>query len=158
MKIKKHNEDIELLIDLLVGALQEEGYEVTRFSETRTLYTSAYDALEVLAPDGSYFMVDIDEKPVNKRKHIEGVSGGTEEVNMTNLKGGNLDKFTVLKNDDIAKYLSPLAKHRLQQLLDVIYRCRTNDNKLLNTYLVINTDEPYADEVIEILKKNGHWG
>jgi hypothetical protein len=30
-------------------------------------------------------------------------------------------------------------------------------DKKENTYLVINTDEPYADEIIEILKKNGHW-
>jgi len=77
---------------------------------------------------------------------------------MTDLKGGNFDKFTVLKNEEVEKYLSPLAKHRLQQLLDVINHCRIRDNKPLNTYLVINTDEPYADEVIEILKKNGHWG
>lgn len=25
-------------------------------------------------------------------------------------------------------------------------------------YLVINTDEPYINEIIEILKKNNHWG
>lgn len=25
-------------------------------------------------------------------------------------------------------------------------------------YLVINTDEPYAPEIIEILKRNDHWG
>ncbi len=62
MKIKEPNENIELLIEMIVGALQEEGYETTRFSDTRTLYTSAYDALEVLTPDGSYFMVDIDKR------------------------------------------------------------------------------------------------
>lgn len=27
-----------------------------------------------------------------------------------------------------------------------------------NTYIVINTDEPYAPEVVEILKRYGHWG
>ena len=27
-----------------------------------------------------------------------------------------------------------------------------------NTYLVINTDEDYAEEIADILKKNGHWG
>lgn len=26
------------------------------------------------------------------------------------------------------------------------------------TYIVINTDEPYADEIIEIMKRYGHWG
>jgi len=26
------------------------------------------------------------------------------------------------------------------------------------TYLVINTDEPYADEIIEIMKRYVHWG
>lgn len=61
MKIKKQNEDIELLIDLLVGTLQEEGYEVTRFSDTQTRYTSAYDALEILSLDGGQFVVDVGE-------------------------------------------------------------------------------------------------
>ena len=32
------------------------------------------------------------------------------------------------------------------------------EGKKENTYLVINTDEPYADEVIAILKRHGHWG
>ncbi len=24
-------------------------------------------------------------------------------------------------------------------------------------YIVINTDEPYIDEIVEVLKKHGHW-
>lgn len=27
-----------------------------------------------------------------------------------------------------------------------------------NSYVVVNTDEPYVDNIIEIMKKNGHWG
>ncbi len=77
---------------------------------------------------------------------------------MANLKGGDFSKFTVLENNDIEEYLSPLGIHRLNELIGVVDRCRMKDNKTLNTYLVINTDEPYADEVIKILKRNGHWG
>lgn len=32
------------------------------------------------------------------------------------------------------------------------------EKKEPHTYLVINRDEHYADEVIEILKRHGHWG
>jgi len=27
-----------------------------------------------------------------------------------------------------------------------------------NFYLVVNTDEPYAEQIIEIMKANGHYG
>lgn len=32
------------------------------------------------------------------------------------------------------------------------------DEKGNNTYLAINTDEPYAEQIIEIMKQHGHWG
>lgn len=78
---------------------------------------------------------------------------------MANLEGGNFNKFTVLKNEDIQKYCSTYEVEMLEQICSSIQSGRITDNrKPNNIYLVINTDEPYADEVIEILKRNGHWG
>lgn len=75
------------------------------------------------------------------------------------LKGGDFNKFTVFKNEDIEKYISKLSKDFLENAKVLIEAGRLKDGKNIgNTYLVINTDEPYAPEIIEILKKNKHWG
>jgi len=75
------------------------------------------------------------------------------------LAGGKLDKFAVLKTDDIKKYLSESEARRLWETFDTIGDRRQLDGKKRgNLYLVINVDEPYAPEIIEILKRNGHWG
>lgn len=78
---------------------------------------------------------------------------------MNILEGGNFEKFTVIKNDDIEKYVFGTEKVMLQSVCEQIAIGRVSDGrKVNNTYLVINTDEPYAEEVIAILKRNGHWG
>lgn len=77
------------------------------------------------------------------------------------LKGGDFDKFTVIKNDDIDRHLEDEDKEMLERILLRIGFYRRNlDNKKNehNTYVVINTDEPYIGEIVDILKKNGHWG
>lgn len=76
---------------------------------------------------------------------------------MANLEG-IANKFIVIKNDDVEKYLNFKGRVTLNCAIEVIEDGRSVDGKKNNTYLVINTDEPYADEVIEIMKKNGHWG
>ena len=77
------------------------------------------------------------------------------------LKGINLNKYLVLKYEDIDNALN---KHSyLENYLDEIVS-RINDMRLKsgktiwNKYLVINTDESYVPEIVEILKRNGHWG
>lgn len=77
---------------------------------------------------------------------------------MANLDGGDFSKFTVIKNDDVEKYLTPSSKEALEDIKSDIYFSRIGDYKTDNTYLVINTDEPYANQIIDILKANGHWG
>lgn len=78
---------------------------------------------------------------------------------MNIFEGGNFNKFTVIKNEDIEKYVPGTEKEMIQSACDHISIGRMNDGrKVANTYLVINTDEPYAAEVVEILKRNGHWG
>lgn len=79
------------------------------------------------------------------------------------VKEGFERKYTIINERDVQKYLSQHTKDELQialnNALQVIEDGRIEDGKKpYNNYLVINLDEPYADEVIEILKRNGHWG
>ena len=72
---------------------------------------------------------------------------------------GIKEKFIVIKNEDAEKYLSGYGKSLLNTVLRTINRGRScNGKDTDNIYLVINTDEIYADEIIEIMKKYGHWG
>jgi hypothetical protein len=72
-------------------------------------------------------------------------------------------KFTVLKNEDIDKYINHGAAVVFENILEYIFNTIKESRQLegknpVNQYLVINVDEPYADEVIQILKTHGHWG
>jgi len=64
----------------------------------------------------------------------------------------------VIKKDDVEKYLSLESENKLNNILKEIECARwLMGKKSDNKYLVINVDEPYAPEIIQILKKNGHW-
>lgn len=64
-----------------------------------------------------------------------------------------------MKIEDIEKYISPSRRAMLSIILDDVQEGRKADSKKTdNEYIVINKDEPYANEVIDILKRNGHWG
>lgn len=66
-------------------------------------------------------------------------------------------KFTVIKNSDIDNYLAVKDAKELKALirrLAVSRKC--NSGKKDNSYLVINMDEPYTQEVSEIMKGYGH--
>ncbi|URJ45142.3 hypothetical protein MF628_004923 [Paenibacillus polymyxa] len=68
-------------------------------------------------------------------------------------------KFTVLKNEDINKYLDEREKSDLSRILWKVQELRLLDGKPpLNTYLVVNTDEPYATDIVRIMQANNHWG
>lgn len=70
------------------------------------------------------------------------------------------NKFTVIKNEDVEKYLSKhFLKTHFDNAIHLINGMRKSEGKKNdNYYLVINMDEPYADEVIEIMKRHGHCG
>jgi hypothetical protein len=77
---------------------------------------------------------------------------------MEKLRCGGLKKFIVIKEEDTEKYLNPFMQNMIGIILGKIYEGRKRDKRQPeNEYIVINTDELYADEVIEILRKNGHW-
>jgi hypothetical protein len=88
---------------------------------------------------------------INKFCFVRGIS-------VKNLSGMKM-KFTVLKNEDIEKYVPQFMVKTLEDISKHIEDGRIKDGKSPNnTYIVINVDEPYAQEVIDILKRHGHWG
>lgn len=71
-------------------------------------------------------------------------------------------KYTVLKIEDINKYLDVFTANELAIELDrassLIEHGREKEGKKpYNSYIVINTDEPYINEIIEIMKRHGHF-
>lgn len=69
----------------------------------------------------------------------------------------DLSKFTVIKNDNIDQYLAVEDAQELKALINRLAISRKcNGNKKDNSYMVINLDEPYAQEVSEIMKSYGH--
>ncbi len=76
---------------------------------------------------------------------------------MADITGINM-KYIVLKCDDIETFPRQTIVN-LSNILKEVGEYRVAMGKLrTNHYLVINTDEPYAQEIIDIMKKNGHWG
>lgn len=78
-------------------------------------------------------------------------------------KEGFERKYTILNEKDYHKYVPDGAKEEFHavfgNICDWIEDGRTKDGKKpYNNYIVINIDEPYIDEIIEVMKRNGHWG
>jgi hypothetical protein len=67
------------------------------------------------------------------------------------------NKYVVVKRDDIEKYLNSIAQRNMYRYLGTIEAARKAGGKKNNTYLVVNTDEPYAGEVARIMQAHGHF-
>ncbi|MED3575801.1 hypothetical protein [Cytobacillus praedii] len=79
------------------------------------------------------------------------------------VKEGFKRRFTVINESDFNKYVPLSLKERfvanLNNVANWIEDGRIQDGKKpFNNYVVINSDEPYIGEVIEILKRHGDWG
>lgn len=60
------------------------------------------------------------------------------------------NRFIVIKNNDADEYLTDDEKESLSNILLAIMNGRARAGKTPeNTYLVCNTDEPYADKVLQ---------
>lgn len=67
-------------------------------------------------------------------------------------------QHTVVKNEDVEKHLTELEKVQMVRLLNKVRAGRASEGKqAVNTYLIVNIDESYAPDVVQILKDNGHW-
>nr|WP_308743223.1 hypothetical protein [uncultured Anaerocolumna sp.] len=64
-----------------------------------------------------------------------------------------LNTHTVIKNADIDKYLSKEDANNLKALIErlrVSKACNSLNHKE-NYYYIVNTDEPYAEEVLQVI-------
>ena len=72
-------------------------------------------------------------------------------------------RYQIIKLADAADYLGPKGFKEmidaLEPFLERIEKGRMKDGKTSgNDYVVINQDEPYINEIIEVMKRHGHWG
>lgn len=68
------------------------------------------------------------------------------------------NKFIVIKWEDVRNYLTAEQLDHLHIILKSIRHGRKQEGKTASqSHLVINTDEAYANEVIDIMKRHGHW-
>lgn len=76
---------------------------------------------------------------------------------MTN-KTGLKPNYRVVKDEDISQHLSFNQQGMLNHLLSLIQAGRAKEGKTRdNEYIVVNTDEPYIQDIVDVLKENGHW-
>ena len=63
----------------------------------------------------------------------------------------------VIKRDDVNKYLTANQIKYLDAVLNAIADGRKKDGKKpYNSYYICNTDEPYADKVLEVILEGEH--
>jgi len=75
-----------------------------------------------------------------------------------NLSGADFNKYFIIKQEDMIKHTSEQDRSDLARILKNIRISRYKFNKNTgNKYLVINVDESYAEDIVDILKKNNHW-
>lgn len=74
------------------------------------------------------------------------------------LRCGAQKKFLVLNLRDMEGMPQRLAEAIDEAALFVSAERASQDKDPCPEYLVINTDEPYIGEIIDVLKRHGHWG
>ena len=75
-----------------------------------------------------------------------------EEEIKKDYKFERLNKYLVLKLDDIRQFLSPQAKLSLEAICEEIGNKRKEAGKKENIYVVVNEDETYAELVWQLIK------
>lgn len=69
-----------------------------------------------------------------------------------------MNKFIVIKRSEAAEVATFAQESALYDLQRAIAQHRAaNDKTIIRRYAVVNLDEPYAAEIIEIMRRNGHW-
>jgi hypothetical protein len=67
-------------------------------------------------------------------------------------------RYVVWKLDEILQVCTPAELKLLDGIVDRILVKREAEGKNpVNNYIVVNSDEGYAEEVREVLKKHGDW-
>lgn len=86
----------------------------------------------------------------------------TEQAFEGTVLEGKERRYTVINEHDVEKYLSIGERQDLAIVLDRILgnieHGREKDGKKpYNSYIVINTDEPYVNEITDVMKRHGHF-
>ncbi|MGQ7108386.1 hypothetical protein ACUN13_29605 [Bacillus cereus group sp. Bce041] len=75
---------------------------------------------------------------------------------------GRERRYTVLNEKDLERYVNEEKREEFRQILNEVLGeiedgrlC--DDKKPYNSYIVINTDEPYINEIIEVMKRHGYF-
>jgi hypothetical protein len=63
------------------------------------------------------------------------------------------DTHIVIKTEDLQYYLTELEFRNLDSILKKINEGRKSRGKKINKYLIINTDEPYANKVMKVIRE-----
>ena len=63
------------------------------------------------------------------------------------------EKYLVVKWDDIYKYTGSGSLLHLRHLLTLIAEGRESEGKSPNSYIVCNRDEPYANDILQLILK-----
>jgi hypothetical protein len=68
-------------------------------------------------------------------------------------------KYLVWKLDEFMPLCTEAELKIIDRIMERIIRKRAAEGKdLYGRYLVVNMDEPYADEVRKLMKEHGDWG
>lgn len=92
---------------------------------------------------------------LTRNQHVEPAFEGT-------VLEGKKRRYTILNERDFHKYVPENLRLEFGEIFnDVLFHIesgRESEGKNpYNSYIVINTDEPYASEIADVMKRNGHF-
>lgn len=86
----------------------------------------------------------------------------SESVFNGTVKEGLKRRFTIINEHDLNRYLEDEEIEHFEEALNKIvekieYGRESEGKKPFNSYVVINLDEPYVNDIIRVMQRNGHW-
>lgn len=172
MTLKLSNLNDQVLLDCNDGKIRTKEQLIAYINQGNVvtdIYTVSHDILRAMTSDSSYEYLKSINHPIlsvpDGEKVEVDITSPPKEIQERNAlvseitSGGDFDKFLVFKIDDVRKYLGEAAYTQLCHTLAHIASVRKKEGKKpCNTHLVVNIDEAYAPQIVDILKQNGHWG
>lgn len=95
-----------------------------------------------------------EENVVVENNEGEAVTLGFQEIQAIKEDMFLTHKYLVVRNTDITKYLDEEEQDSLRGLVSKINCERLLNGKSIYQYVVVNSNAPYIDEVIELMQKN----
>ncbi|MGE7091660.1 hypothetical protein ACQKII_09455 [Lysinibacillus sp. NPDC048646] len=114
----------------------------------------------------SFTRINHEVKEIIEKNRLQGVFETIAKLPEEAFEGTALEgksrKYTILSHKDLNKYIDPFTQNEMWIMLDRIAGNiedgREKDGKKpFNSYITINTDEPFINEIIDVLKKHGRW-